>query len=64
MSCKAGHVWTRAEVADTEPGRPALNPARASRYGTSRALPVWLPGAVLGGLALLVAAVDLLVSLT
>jgi hypothetical protein len=54
VSCKAGHVWVlpehadqRATVLDASPGEPFRPP------GARRQVPAWLPGTVLGALALI-----------
>jgi hypothetical protein len=63
VACKAGHIWTLPEHADKPftpgPGvsgsKPMVRLVKASRF------PAWLPGAVLGGLALVVEVVSQLV---
>lgn len=50
VTCKQGHRWTPTELADTTTIPPVLRRARGGRRITRR---TWLPGAVLGGAALL-----------
>jgi hypothetical protein len=53
VACKNGHIWTPDEFANVPPGaaptvagKPLVRLVRAPRF------PSWLPGAVLGGAAL------------
>lgn len=62
VSCKNGHIWTLPEHADKPhtlgpdtTGKPLVRLVKAP------AVPAWLPGAVLGGLALLIELVQLAV---
>lgn len=60
VACKGGHVWTLPEYADrplpaldAKPGSPApVRLVKAPRF------PAWLPGALLGGLALFVSLLE------
>lgn len=50
VTCKAGHRWTREHV----PDGVRLTPASPVQVVVPRSWPAWVPGAVLGGTALLV----------
>lgn len=62
VSCKAGHVWTLPEHADQpQPAAGALQAAGPHVFARPRRrVPAWLPGAVLGAVAVALAVVDLL----
>lgn len=59
VSCKNGHVWRVSELPDENPPGRELKRARFTPPPSQR-VPAWLPGAVLGGLALAVQVVSLL----
>lgn len=50
VTCKAGHRWTREDI----PEGVQLTPVTPTQVIVARRVPMWLPGAVLGGIALLV----------
>jgi hypothetical protein len=54
MACKGGHKWRVNENA-----RAPLTPATAERAPV-RGMPAWVPGAVLGGVAVVVELVRLI----
>lgn len=58
VSCKHGHVWRVSELPDENPAGRELRPA--VRLVKSRQVPAWLPGALLGGLALAIELFQLL----
>lgn len=61
VACKAGHIWTLPEFADLPPtdgpqtatSKPMVQLQKVPRF------PAWLPGVVLGGVALVVSLIDL-----
>lgn len=58
VACKGGHIWRVSVLPDENPAGRELRPA--VRLVKSRQVPAWLPGTVLGGLALAVQVVSLL----
>lgn len=60
VSCKNGHVWRVSELPDDNPPGRDLKPARFTPLVSER-FPAWLPGAVLGGLALVIEVFTLLI---
>lgn len=59
---KCGQLWTLAEHADKirEIDRGSKSEARLVRVVPVSKVPAWLPGAVLGGLALLVSVLEVI----
>lgn len=64
VACKAGHIWTLPEFADLPatagPETPGSKPlVQLQRVPKAARFPAWMPGAVLGGMALVVSLIDL-----
>jgi hypothetical protein len=59
VSCKGGHVWRVSELPNENPPGRDLKPARFTDPVQGR-VPAWVPGAVLGGLALAIELFQLL----
>jgi hypothetical protein len=54
VSCKGGHVWVLSEHADRPAEQADATPSEPFRApGTARQVPAWLPGTILGALALI-----------
>lgn len=60
VSCKNGHIWTLPEFADMPIPPVDVKPSTKTPVRLVKAprFPAWLPGAVLGGLALLVSLLE------
>lgn len=59
VACKGGHIWRVSVLPDENPAGRELRPA--VRLVKQRQIPAWLPGAVLGGVALVIQVVSLLI---
>jgi hypothetical protein len=60
VTCKNAHVWTLPEFADLPPTPGPVAASRALIVPARRGVPAWVPGAVLGAVALVVAVVGVL----